>query len=562
MTVDDLVVNLIDQYKVELLLAAKPYTDHYLAYDVDDDRSVTLDVLRVDSTPGGFAAQFVSRARAIAQIRHPNILRIHTVGRTSADQPYVAQAQLDAYPLSQRLEQLAARPGSVNTIYALKLVRQLADALLLATRLDLLHYDLRPQNVLLKNVALPTDDVLVLTDLFIPFERRNWNASDEAVELVAYLSPEQRAGKDIDAASHVYSLGVLAYHLLAAVPPAGPTHAHDVVLRRLTAGGTPLERLRSGLALETVELVDRALRHDPRQRYESIEAFVLALEEALLAEELLVSPAALPAAPPRRRLWTLLTIVVLLALSIVAALTGARLIGSQTATPTAALIAEGGAAGEPPLGTTPATAAPQGGDEAPAVVPPPPATATEPAPATEQATLTTEPSATATPPATATDSPTATPTATATATRPPPSPTAEPRVRTDQNSVFLRRGPGTNYLIIGTLLQGQDALVLARFGEGENTWFEVRTAEGQTGWLSASIVELGDGHATGAIPTASVIPPTPVPTATPSPTATPTAVATPTLASPGGGEDGGPESPPQPTQPAPEPSRTPPPLEP
>ncbi len=83
MTVENLVVNLVDQYKVEQLLAVKRYTDHYLAYDVDEDRSVTLDILRPDGVSTGFVAQFTARARAIAQIRHPNIVRIFTVGRTA-----------------------------------------------------------------------------------------------------------------------------------------------------------------------------------------------------------------------------------------------------------------------------------------------------------------------------------------------------------------------------------------------------------------------------------------------------------------------------------------------
>jgi serine/threonine-protein kinase len=560
MTVDNLVVNLIDQYKVELLLAAKPYTDHYLAYDVDEDRSVTLDVLRVGNTPAGFAAQFVSRSRAIAQIRHPNILRIYSVGRTEAEQPYVAQTALDAAPLSERLEQLAARPGSVNTIYALKLVRQLADALILATRLDLFHYDLRPQNVLLKNVALPTDDVLVLTDLNVPFERKPWTGNTGVDDLAAYLSPEQRAGKEIDAGSHVYSLGVLAYHLLAATLPSGPTRGHEVVLRRITDGGSALERARPGLTPETYELVDRALRQDPRQRYDSIETFVLALEQALLAEELRVGAAGIPVSAPTRRSWTLLTLLVLVALGAVAALTAAWLGGNQplaTATPpaivagpldTAAVTAPGsgdGSGGAYPAPTVPATAtADAAGVVAPLLMASSTATSE---PATAAATMTPSPSAT----------PTATPSATTTPA--PPTATAEPRVAVGLNAVFLRRGPGTNYVQISTLGQGEEAVVTARFGEGEATWFEILTADGRTGWLSAGVVEWIAAQSPETVPTAASIPPTPVPTNTPTPTVTPTVPATPTLPPPGPGGNGG-SPPPQPTQPAVAPTRTVPPL--
>ncbi|MEZ4516716.1 MAG: protein kinase [Chloroflexota bacterium] len=339
MSVDNLVVNLVDQYKVEQLEAVKRYTDHYSAYDVDEDRSVTLDILRLDGVSTGFAAQFTSRARAIAQIRHPNIVRIFTVGRTQSERPYVAQVDIDGYPLSQRLEQLASRRTPVNPIYALKMVRQLTDALLLATRLDLLHYDLRPQNVFLKNVALPTDDVLVLTDLFVPYERRNWDTEATDKELLDYLSPEQRAGKEINAGSHVYTLGVLAFHLLTSTLPPQPTANHEVLLRRITTVGTPLERLRGGLSAETYELVDRSLRKDSHQRYDSIEEFSTALEQALLAEELLVGSPGLTAATPARRSWGVMAILILVVLGIVASVIGAQLLNLARMLPLTAFAA-------------------------------------------------------------------------------------------------------------------------------------------------------------------------------------------------------------------------------
>jgi hypothetical protein len=433
----------------------------------------------------------------------------------------------------------------------------------LAARLDLFHYDLRPQNVLLKNVALPTDDVVVLTDLNVPFERKSRTGGTNADELEAYLSPEQRAGKEIDAGSHVYSLGVLAYHLLSATLPSGPTRGHEVALRRITDGGSALERARPGLTPETYELVDRALRQDPRQRYDSIEAFVLALEQALLAEELRVGSAGIPVSAPTRRSWTLLTLLVLVALGAVAALTAAWLGSNQppaTATVPALVAGPVDPATETVAGGDEGSGASGGGYPAPTLL----ATATAEAaggvvplaiasststlvPATAEATLTPSPSTT----------PAATPSATATPA--PPTATTEPRVAVGLNAVFLRRGPGTNYVQIGTLGQGEEAVVTARFGEGEAAWFEILTGDGRTGWLSAGVVEWIAAQSPDTVPTAASIPPTPVPTNTPTPTVTPTVPATPTLPPPGPGGDGG-SPPPQPTQPAVAPTRTVPPL--
>ncbi len=216
----------------------------YQAYDVDDDRLVRLDVVHAGlAEDSAFAGQFISRARALAQVRHSNIAPILHVGKTTGGAPYVTQAASDGSPLSHRLEQLAQRTTPVNSIYALKLIRQLADALLLAERLEIFHYDLQPDNVLLKNVTRPTDDSVVLIDLFIPAERPT-RAAPEDTPNAAYLSPEQRAGRAVTAPSHVYSLGAMLYRLLAGHLPGGSVSMGDTVINRTFGRATALERER------------------------------------------------------------------------------------------------------------------------------------------------------------------------------------------------------------------------------------------------------------------------------------------------------------------------------
>ena len=130
----------LDVYKrQEQRLAEKRHTDLYRAYDVDEDRLVRLDIVRPGpAEDNAFAGRFVNRARAVTQLRHPNIAPIYHIGKTADGHPYVAQAYVDGIPLSQRLDELARRETQVNALYALKLVRQLADALVLAERLELL----------------------------------------------------------------------------------------------------------------------------------------------------------------------------------------------------------------------------------------------------------------------------------------------------------------------------------------------------------------------------------------------------------------------------------------
>ncbi len=551
MAVASLFEELLDQYKIEQRLAEKRYTDLYQAYDVDDNRLVQLDIVRPGlAEDNGFAGRFVNRARAVAQVRHPNIAPIYHIGKTPDGRPYVAQASIDGLPLSQRLAQLTQRDAPVNALYALKLVRQLADALVLGERLELLHYDLQPDNVWLKNVALPSDESLVLLDLFMPTDARP-PASDDRD---AYRPPELRAGRDVTPAGHVYTLGVLLYQLLSSQLPAGPVTWRATMPGLPGARASSLERARPGLSRQTYDLVERCLRREPGRRYESVEAFVVALDGALAAEEGRLGVGAVPAESSRSLGW-LLSLAVLILVLTAAALAARWQRQTALAAPTT-IAAYPAAAGPIASPTLAPTTAPTDAPDASGGV----AAATTVAPTAEPTIApTTPPSPTATQPA-----PTLTPTVPPTTT-----PTRVPVVRVTLNEINLRRGPGVVFNTVGRLRGGETLQVLAWNDDAENPWFLVLTDDQRTGWVSADVVEAEDAAALAAVPAAATLPATPFPTSTlPPPTATRiTALVTPT-AEPdddaGNPGDPGDEEPPQPTaeptEPAEEPTPTPPPF--
>lgn len=559
MAVASLFEDLLDQYKIEQHVATKRYTDLYQAYDVDDDRLVRLDVVRPGlAEDAAFAGQFISRARALAQVRHSNIAPILHIGKTAGGAPYVTQAAIDGYPLAHRLEQLTQRNTPVNAIYALKLIRQLADALLLAERLELFHYDLQPDNVLLKNVTLPTDDSVVLIDLFIPAERATRAAPDEDNPAAAYLSPEQRAGRGVTAAGHVYSLGAMLFRLLAGRLPAGPVTMADTLIDRTLGRATALERERGELSPATYALIDRALRKDPRGRFPTIESFVAALDSALVAEEVRLGSAngvrATVESRPRPWVFPLLILALLLAVGAVAARNLLdRAAHAETVLPPSSV-------------TTPATASTAAGGQTlvavvasltPEPTVEPTTTAAVVAPAAGDTAF---PEATATP-ASPTPAPSFTPTPPPTATPPPPTP-APPLVRVIFNLVNLRRGPGVGFATMGSVAGGEVLEVVARNDNEKDVWYLVLTDDQRVGWIAEEVVQPTSTEALIVVPVAATIPPTPilVPTATVTPTPTAMLVYTPEPTTDpgddgGGGDDGGdnPTEPPPATEVATEP---------
>lgn len=557
MAVASLFEDLLDQYKIEQYVAEKRYTDLFQAYDVDDDRQVRIDVLRAGYVEDAlFAGRFVSRARALAQVRHSNIAPVLHIGKTGDNAPYVAQAAVDGYPLSYRLEQLAGRNTPANPIYVLKLIRQLADALLLAERLEIFHYDLQPDNVLLKNVTLPTDDSVVLIDLFIPAERSARAPDSGAGASSAYLSPEQRAGREITAAGHVYSLGAMLFHLLAGKLPPGPVTMGDTLAARVLGRATSLERERADLSFATYALVERSLRKDPRGRFSTLESFIEALDGALAAEEVhLGSAAGRVRVVERRSLAWLLPLLILMLLLVVGGVAARNLV-ERGVSLTEVIASPESSQAVTGLETT--SAPPTRG--ATQQLSPTAATINVVASPIDSTAEPTKPATTHTPEPSPTMTATAESTQTSAAT---PSPES-PFVRVMFNLVNLRRGPGVDYASQGSVAGGETLEVLARNDDKANPWYLVLTTDNRIGWIAATVVQAVSEEALAAVPVAATLPPTPFPSFTP--TATPTIVAIITLSPTpdsgviggGGGAEPTQESTDEPIE---EPSRTPPPVE-
>jgi serine/threonine protein kinase len=516
MAVANLFEDLLDQYKLEQRIAEKRYTDLFQAYDVDDDRLVWLEILRAGyAEDSSFGGRFVNRARALAQVRHPNIAQVLHIGKAVGGAPYVAQESIDGYPLSYRLEQLAQRNTPVNPIYALKLVRQLADALLLAERLEIFHYDLQPDNIFLKNVALPMEDTVTLIDLFVPAEKApRTPTTEEGASTLAYLSPEQRAGREVTAAGHIYSLGAILYRLLAGRTPKGPVTMRDNTVSRLFGRAIGLEQEREDLTPATYELIHRSLQKDPRRRFPNIDSFIIALEAALKAEENR-SRAEAVGRPPKDKRWStwLLPLLALVLLSVIGVVAIQGLRGRTVAAEISAATTEAGS-----IAGSAATV----GAESPS----PQLTATSgETTATAVAILgaieTSTPSrivaagqdvpATITPSATSTFTPSPSPTANPTGT-----PTPEPAlfVRVVHNMVNLRHGPGVAYPVFDNVTGGESLEVLAWNGDELYPWLLVITDDNRIGWIAATVVQMSGDLALTAIQVAATIPPTPIPIAT------------------------------------------------
>ena len=142
---------LLDQYRLEAHITQTAVTDLYRAFDVDENCPVAVEVLLpIFNNKKQYVDQFIEKMNKVSKIKHPNIAEVFQIGVTPNKRPYISRDLVEGTSLRNRLTQLSEQNSPANSIYALQIIRQLAEALELAERLNIFHYHLTPDNIKLK----------------------------------------------------------------------------------------------------------------------------------------------------------------------------------------------------------------------------------------------------------------------------------------------------------------------------------------------------------------------------------------------------------------------------
>jgi eukaryotic-like serine/threonine-protein kinase len=184
----------------------------YLARDAELERPVAIKILapHLTSEPG-FYERFVREARMAARLSHPNIVQVFDAGEED-DRPFIVME----YVPGRTLEEETRAQGKLEAARVVDLALQICGGLELAHTNGLVHRDVKPQNLLLRD-----DGVVKIADFGIAraAEATNLTQIGSVLGTAAYLSPEQAAGEPVTAAADIYSLGVVLYELLTGRTP-------------------------------------------------------------------------------------------------------------------------------------------------------------------------------------------------------------------------------------------------------------------------------------------------------------------------------------------------------
>ena len=294
----------VGEFRVLRKLGRGGMAEVYLAAQDGLNRQVALKVLRPDRLAEGadgdvMIRRFEQEALAAAALNHPHIVQVHSVGQAkpeaggaagAAGRPvhYIAQEYVPGPTLREYLK----KKGPPNAQVAVRLLRQVADALAAAADAGIVHRDIKPENILLTKRGEAKVADFGLARLTNPDDQSGPALTQEGMTLGTplYMSPEQVRGDALDARSDLYSLGVTAYHLLAGAPPFRGENPMAIAMKHLSDAPRPLAQTRPDLPPVLHEIVHKLMEKSPGNRYPGAAALVADLDA--VAAALADSPAA------------------------------------------------------------------------------------------------------------------------------------------------------------------------------------------------------------------------------------------------------------------------------
>jgi len=254
----------LDRYEIKELLGQGAMAEVFRAYDRHIHREVAIKLLRKDrSVDTYFRQRLVREARAVAQLPHPNIVTVFDAGE-SENRPYIVMELLEGRFLDEWLK--------INRTCAwqdvLIIATQLASALNQAHDKGIIHRDIKPANIIWQE----DKQTAKLADFGIAHIETANTAFTQAGQLIGtpqYMAPEQIQGKQADARSDLFSLGVVLYHLLTGNRPFNGESLASLAYQITHAQPPPIDTTAVKAPKYLVRIINKLLTKSPKQRYQS-----------------------------------------------------------------------------------------------------------------------------------------------------------------------------------------------------------------------------------------------------------------------------------------------------
>ena len=264
---ENLIESQVGKYRLIKLLGQGSFAQVYLGEHLDLKTLVAIKML-ISPFDANNGDTILKEAQTIARLSHPHIIRVLDFDIYNSF-PYLV---MDYYPngnLRQRYPKGSILPPDLVVSYA----KQIAQALQYAHDNSIIHRDIKPENLLLS-----LQNEVVLTDFGIAMTQSVRQTSEEVAGTAVYMAPEQFQGK-AHRATDQYALGAIMYEYLAGRPPFKGSFA-ELAGQHMMIAPPPLRTYRPRVPANVEEVILKALRKDPQERFATVLEFAHALQQA------------------------------------------------------------------------------------------------------------------------------------------------------------------------------------------------------------------------------------------------------------------------------------------
>ena len=272
----------IGKYRITERIGRGGMAEVYLGLHTHLDRQVAIKVLHGHLLEGGdFLARFKREAKAVANLRHPNIVQVHDFD-IQDDIIFMVMEYIDGTDLQTKLVELDKKGERLSIKQIGSIIKDIAAALDYAHSKEMLHRDVKPSNILLDKGGKA-----YLTDFGIArlLSDKKLTATGTLIGTPAYMSPEQGMGEEVARESDIYSLGVVAFRLITGQLPYDAPTPIAIVQKQIADPIPDITKLIDDVPDSAQEVIETALAKSPKSRFPSAEALVTALRGALQALE-------------------------------------------------------------------------------------------------------------------------------------------------------------------------------------------------------------------------------------------------------------------------------------